>query len=262
MGVVVAGFLYAQVLRQALPPPKPHVSSALTTAGQGPDVLPISWSGWLWATVAALAGGQLIGLLLFIGQTGLGSVHRLSLFSIKSPLIEGAIVGLALGCLQWIILMPLGQRAKWWIPLTAVAVVLGEYAWTGVVTPQIFRALHNGAISPTFFSLARNRLTTAVLVGALVGGAQWIVMRPWLKRAGLWVLVNVVAWPLGLLLGKAAAHLPIEILFVIMQFFVSFVERVRSVVMLTVQSAALGLGVGALTGWALLRLSKREEINL
>jgi hypothetical protein len=267
MGVVSAGFLYAQSLRsalpRALPRDKPCVSSLAMTEGQGRGVLSFSWSGWLWANVAAFAGGQLIGLLLFFGQVGFGPMSRLGLFSIRSPLMEGAVVGLALGCIQWVILMPLGKQARWWIPLTAMAVMLGEYAARGFLRIQILRAISSGTVSAPLgqfiLSLARSRLTMAVLIGALVGGAQWFVVRQWFKRAGLWVLINLAAWLLGVLLGQVASHLPIGVIFTIMGFFISLhLEKIRTVIMFTLQSAALGLSVGALTGWALLWLSRRE----
>ncbi len=266
MGVVGAGFLYVLVLREALPPAKPRARSILMTTGQGHDVVDISWSGWLWTTVAALAGGQLIGLLLFVKQAGFGRIFRLGLFSIQSPLIEGAIVGLALGCLQWIILMPLGKRARWWIPLTAVAVMLGEFAGHGLsrfVRPQILRAVNREVLSAPLgqfiLSIVRSRMTMAGLIGGLVGGAQWFLIHRRFKRAGVWVLVNLAAWPLGVILGQAVQHLPIDIVFFIIGFFFSrYSEQIANAITFTLQSMAIGLSVGALTGWALLWLSQRE----
>jgi len=88
------------------------------------------------------------------------------------------VTGLAIGVLQWI---PLEKRlagAGRWIPAT----------WAGWGLAQFELVLVNPS---------QNTFVTGLLVGLLVGIAQWLLLRNHLPLAAWWVAINVVAWTTG-----------------------------------------------------------------
>ena len=79
------------------------------------------------------------------------------------------------------------------------------------------------------------------VVGLLLGGLQWLTLRPEVPGAGWWVVACVAGWALG---GLVAAGL------------VLIVEEGGGLLLLGV-GAAIGLVAGAITGVAVVRLMPR-----
>lgn len=77
-----------------------------------------------------------------------------------------------------------------WVPVT----ILAPYIVMGVI------ALRSLDAHDDFTSLALGIVIEAVtggLVGFLIGGLQWLLLRRWLPQSASWILMTSLAWGLG-----------------------------------------------------------------
>jgi hypothetical protein len=99
----------------------------------------------------------------------------------------GAITGLVIGTLQWVVLRKVIPGAGWWVLATLMGVAsvhaVGDTA-TGFVA---------------FWMLA---LPSGVVVGIL----QWLVLRRLGSNVRFWVVASAVGWFVGLISGMAIAE--------------------------------------------------------
>ncbi len=90
-------------------------------------------------------------------------------------------VGVLIGVAQWVVLRQLVARAGGWILLTTAGWLAGvALILSGVLLapgPDLMTSMLAGAI-----------------IGALVGLAQWFILRQWVQLAAVWILINLVAW--------------------------------------------------------------------
>jgi hypothetical protein len=155
------------------------------------------WPRWVLATTI----GEVVGFAVpaAVGALALRLPDAM-LFALIVPagMIEGAVLAGA----QWRVLRSVvpGISGQRWVLATALAAGL---AYVIGMTLANLREL--AAVPP------------AVLIGAMVllgllfllslGGAQWLVLRRHLPRAGWWVVANAVAWPLGVAVPVIALSL-------------------------------------------------------
>jgi hypothetical protein len=95
------------------------------------------------------------------------------------PAIGG---GVGIGVLQWPILYRRIPRAWRWTVVTAVAWVGGSVLLQ-IVVPSDLHLLAGGLV-----------------LGPLVGLAQWLVLRQRVRWAGWWIVISTIAWITGLTL--------------------------------------------------------------
>lgn len=132
---------------------------------------------WVLSHIAVWA---VLGLLLFGFEIGPDSL--------SGALIGSTIAGLVLGLVQWPHLQPHLIYARWW-PLASV---LGALAG----------ALVGAGVGLLLQSLEWMASAATVLVAtAVLGAAQWWVLRQQVARAGWWIVANALGWGLGLLAG-------------------------------------------------------------
>jgi hypothetical protein len=169
-------------------------------------VIPISgalrasnlWWRWIVANLTGefvglgIAGALGAGVMFFSGQvTGSGRVIVIGLALISAAIAEGSVVGFA----QWLVLRhPLPELTRrTWIAATALGSLI---AWViGMTLGTLGGDLldtSDGANALLFGALL------GPLVGALLGVAQWWVLRGFVAHAGWWVLANAVAWTAGM----------------------------------------------------------------
>ncbi len=126
----------------------------------------VDWFFWLWWVLANVlawplgaAAGWTAGeqVARWLGPTA-GSLTGMA--------IVGAIVGLG----QWIVLRVRTSESGWWIPASSLGLVGGA-----------------ATASVAFDWDPAGFITVFGLVGALVGIAQWIVLRRHVSSAGWWV---------------------------------------------------------------------------
>jgi hypothetical protein len=139
-----------------------------------------SWRFWLlWA--AAFIGFPIGGLLsnAIVGP-------------ITTPVqaaIAGAISGAILGLVQWFVLKGQLPLTYWWIIATSAGMLLGLAISTAFLGSET-----SGAVL----------LWRAAITGGCIGLAQWILLKPILPQAWIWVVGLVLAWVVGWLITRSA----------------------------------------------------------
>ena len=96
-----------------------------------------------------------------------------------------ASIGALLGLAQWLVLRRYLLGMGWWVFATA----LGWIAGWGIVV--------SGAIVPAGTGLVTSVFTGAVF-GLTMGIGQWILLRRRVNFAGMWLLLSVSGWSIGL----------------------------------------------------------------
>jgi hypothetical protein len=157
------------------------------------------WRRWTAAfTLGELLGfgvPALAGASLYLSGLPEGPLYRLIL--VLAGAGEGAVLGLA----TFLALRRSLPRlsAPIWIGGTSLAAAL---AWRIALIPTTFAAPPE--LTPGFIILA-------ALLGALfllsIGGVQWLELRRHVSRAGWWIVVNAIAWPLGVAIPVIALGL-------------------------------------------------------
>jgi hypothetical protein len=168
------------------------------------------WSRWVLANLVGefvglgIAGGLGAGVTPVLDNvTGIGTLIVMTTALVMAATVEGAIVGLA----QWWVLRPylpdlssrvwvqatiLGAIGAWVLGMT-LGTLAGDFIGLGESTAAL---LFGAALGP--------------VVGALLGGAQWLALRHHVPRAGWWVLANALAWTAGMAVIFAATGIAQE----------------------------------------------------
>lgn len=180
---------------------------------------PASGEASLWLRwVLANAIGEAIGLggAVLLGAAGAGYVGEgtgilatlvlAALAVLAGTLIEGTVVGSA----QWLILkgpLPL-MRWRTWVLATGAGAFL---AWTLGMVPSTLLSLDSGGGAPPAEPGEAAVLGLAFLMGLVLGPvlgfAQWLALRPFVRRAGLWMPANALAWAFGMVVIFAGMDL-------------------------------------------------------
>jgi len=120
------------------------------------------------------------GLLLFGSEIGPDSL--------PGSMLGSTIAGLVLGLVQWPHVQPHLIYARWWPLASALGALVGTLLGVGV-----------GALLQPLEWVAS--VATVVVATAVLGVAQWWILRQQVARAGWWIVANALGWGLGLLGG-------------------------------------------------------------
>ena len=148
-----------------------------------------SWTKWgflfQWTTMNLL--GTVIGVaFLVLMYALLLSDASKGVTALFDQGISVAIMGLFLGLFQWLVLKTRMEQIRSWIPATSIGLVLGA---TGIaVIRYLLIGDSLGSMSPPL---------GAAVIGALLGTAQWTVLRKHLSPALPWILGSTAGWSLG-----------------------------------------------------------------
>lgn len=118
-----------------------------------------------------------------------GALLGLLLGGIAAFILSGAVIGGA----QWLVLRrQIAMPVKWvWATALAWPVAYGA-AGLGVVVlvvAYLGEGITFGVILFSVFAFG--------CAGAILGAAQWLILRKRVRRAGFWILINAAAWVLG-----------------------------------------------------------------
>jgi len=149
------------------------------------------WIAWIPVTIAAYAVGVGVSTWL-VGLTArpLSGV----LGGILFVLLYGAVIGLGVSAVQ-LVAMPRGTVAwRTWIGATivggaiglAVASVVAELL-ANLIDPSVNLVLGEGVIQDS----------SGAIVGAAIGAAQWLVLRPLMPKGRAWILMTALGGALG-----------------------------------------------------------------
>jgi len=121
---------------------------------------------------------------------------------------EGAIVGGA----QWLVLRRLlpSLRAREWVGATMAGAVV---AWMLGRIPSALADWESvgggvGQPAPSVATIVLLSAAAGAALGLILGVAQWFVLREHVRRAGLWIAANALAWAAGMPLLFIAAGIP------------------------------------------------------
>ncbi len=132
-----------------------------------------------------------------------GSTVRRLAFGIASAtlgfasgrIVEGAVIGAAVGIAQILVLPQPFSRSGWWVLASIIAWAVGWFGgWS--LGWSVFGTL---GLRTVFVVIG----ATAGLVGGII---QWTVLRAQLPRSGWWVLTSTVGWAVGLGLAVTAGR--------------------------------------------------------
>jgi hypothetical protein len=197
---------------------------------------PLYWAKWVLVTTLGWLAWPLVDAMLSIvlNMLGMGTIFNadpeqlpqsLALLRLVLPLLSLALVGAAIGGLQWLVLREQIPDLKTWTLFTALGFVLG-----------VFVGAAFGGFGTAFLGLA-------------VGLVQWLVLRRSLNKTGWWPVMNVVSWPLAYFVGGWIG--------------LSIGQAVNNVLIGTLLSFALiGAIIGVVTGAVLLWMLRENRVLL
>ena len=213
------------------------------------------WSRWTLANALSEMVGLgltfLITGLVFSRLDGLGTMTSILLsfaFAVASGAIEATFVGLA----QWWAMRP-------WFPS------IERFAWLRGTMVGALIAYVLGYIPSTIMSMGEATASSAPMAeppqwivlllaagmgaigGVVLSFAQWLVMRGKVKRAGLWIPANMLAWTFGM---------PVIFWGIDLAFKMSAVWQ--SILLMAATLFIAGAVVGGIHGLFLVRLAEQE----
>lgn len=159
------------------------------------------WIRWVLANgvgeLVGLGAVFVVGFFLFVGHgepRGAAALAGLAVLVVGLATFEGFVVGLA----QWLVLrrpVP-ALTARSWIVATVVGAVV---AWLlGMIPSTLGPAMHGPSAAPPVEPPPLLVFTMAAAMGAVLGvvlaGAQWVVLRRHFEGARIWLLANALAW--------------------------------------------------------------------
>jgi hypothetical protein len=137
---------------------------------------------------------EIFQLCLWTLATTFGiTLLRFALFANVRVLVSGILITALMALSQWsLVLRNRIKHSGWWVLITVVGWILAYYATPTLIEMALNLQLLN-IIDPIQSVMALNGL----IIGLFLGLAQWILLRFWVKRASLWLLLNILAFTLG-----------------------------------------------------------------
>lgn len=131
--------------------------------------------------------GTLVGLIIavilagFLGKVIAGIMGEPALFFVPGGwiVVNGGVVGGTLGLIQWFILRQHIPQAWWWVLASLVGWLATAFVVFGASESLIFLGL------------------PLVVGGAVLGTAQWLVLRQTFAKAGWWLLATIMGLGIG-----------------------------------------------------------------
>jgi len=162
-------------------------------------------------------------------------------------LLEGILIGFAQARVLHDRLAALAPRS--WILATASGAAV---AWAlGMIPSTVINLLNSQPASPmSEFPDSPQYLLAAAMgmvLGVILGSSQWRVLRHHVPHAGFWVGANAVAWTIGM-----------PLIFLGMDTLSENASVTRIGLTVLATCLAAGLAVGAIHGWALIRLLRQN----
>lgn len=207
------------------------------------------WITWILACaigellgIGAAAGVALLHLTIFGEPKDFSSHIMLLIIMVAAGCLEGLITGY----FQWSVLRARfpDMRARSWVLATVGGAAT---AWFLGMLPSVYFSLHpvaqGSAIEITNVQFAAFSLVSGIVLGAVFGAFQFLVLRRYARDAWQWITANSLAWMMGMMIIYTGASMPSESTPLLLTLLIS-----------TLSGLFAGLSVGAVTGWFLVRL--------
>jgi hypothetical protein len=104
----------------------------------------------------------------------------------ESSMLFGTVFGGTVGVAQSLLLRKRVSAYYWWALASAIGWAVGFWVYQDFMLPFLF---DDGA----FFGLS-SVIANFLMVGLMVGVAQWLLLRRWCRRAGWWILASSLGW--------------------------------------------------------------------
>lgn len=211
---------------------------------------PLFWLRWVLANALSEAIG--LGAVLLIGFSLLSRLEQAGgmwpiLLAAAAGALLGIFEGVVVGGAQGTVLrrrLP-GLTLRRWITATVIGAVI---AWTlGLIPSTAMNLASAGAESAPMempewvtYLLA---MGMGLVLGVVLAVAQWPALRPWVRRAWLWLPANAVAWLVGM-----------PIVFLGMGLIPADASLFQAALTVLVATAATGAVVGAIHGLVLVKV--------
>jgi hypothetical protein len=198
-------------------------------------------AGWTlvpwWAAANVIGFGLAAAPVFHNFWTDVPSIAALGRFEPSSAVagaIAGAIPSFFIGFLQRSVLRRYLPLSRWWIATLAVGMALNHFISDG-------------------FPDATDSLIVLLATGALIGAAQWLVLRNQLDSYAWWMLPTVAGWSIGVWIGVSLLNTT-DLLLQDWTPWISFQQHgIVAVVASVVYSA--------MTGLAMVWFLRRNEVN-
>lgn len=139
------------------------------------------WRQWVLASIAgAMLGSLIIEMINLALPEPAPSAERIRF----GPLgIYFGVFFLSISLFQWVILRRYVRKIGWWIIATTIG------GGIGLPLAIVLTSLASGQEGAAIVSLFGT--------GGIIGIAQWLVLRNYIHKAGWWIVISTVAWPLA-----------------------------------------------------------------
>ena len=170
------------------------------------------------------------------------------LLTVLSGAIEATIVGLA----QWWAMrlwFPMIARFAWWRATllgALIGYVLGYLPSTLMSMGEA--ATQTAQVEPPEWVTLLLAAGLGAVAGAVLSFAQWLILRKRVKRAGLWIPANMLAWAFGM-----------PVIFWGMDLAFKTTETWQMVLVILGALLAAGIIVGVIHGWFLILLAEQRQ---
>ena len=139
-----------------------------------PELSRVEWRFGLWWVLGTIVGWVVGFTICEAIKAFLASLAHALEYG-----LDGAVLGTCIGIAQWLVLRRLIPRAGWWLLASIIGFAVGKGVSDVVAHETGFVGFGGAAI------------------GAVLGIAQWIVLRRHVAQAGWWVLASALAWAVG-----------------------------------------------------------------
>jgi hypothetical protein len=217
------------------------------------------WLRWVLANavgevvglgITALVGG-LVVFSLGEGSGVLATLGIAVLAVVAGTFVEGTVVGTA----QWLVLRRPLPRMRWrtWALATGAGAFL---AWMLGMIPSTVLSLGVGPsgggepqAEPSQALVYGLAFLMGLTLGPVLGFAQWLVLRSYVRGAALWMPANALAWAFGMV-----------VIFIGIDPAIGSGFGALAVAILVFTLALAGAVVGAVHGLALVRLLRTARV--
>ena len=140
------------------------------------------WAWWVVATTVGIIVGAPVAAAIDQANWAM-AIQPSRRFIVWA--LEGAMLGAGIGIMQWLVLRQQISKAGWWI----LANILGIA--TAAVILDVFPADASWIMTGV----------SIIILGAIIGIAQWLVLWWQIPKANLWIIANILGVSAGGALG-------------------------------------------------------------
>jgi len=150
------------------------------------------WSKWVLFSIAGMLLSYLPARLLTM------SIDP-TLYVVLYTLVW-LLMGAILSTMQWLVLRQWVKDFKQWIIITSVGFVAAAYISTPIILLDMYYNLKLPYDLGRPFQL--DEVIFGTVFGAIMGLAQWFVLKRYFHQAMWWIVGSTVGWTLGRLIGE------------------------------------------------------------